>query len=145
MAPRADDTLHDLYAPRLAGGTIGSADTSIVVAEWADPGGGHQPPCYIAPLHIHHEDDEAWYVLEGTLRVRLGEASVELPAGAAVIASRGTPHTFWNPSPEPARYLLVMTPRIHDLIDAIHAMPSRSREAMEAVFAEHRSEYLGRP
>jgi mannose-6-phosphate isomerase-like protein (cupin superfamily) len=134
-----------LFAPKLAGGLIGSDDVSIAVAEWTDPGGGGEPPLYIAPLHVHHEDDEAWYVLEGALRVRLGAEDVEVPAGGAVIAARGTPHTYWNPRPEPARYLLVMTPRIVRLIDALHGLAERPPEAVAATFADHRSEYLGWP
>ena len=92
-----------------------------MLAEWRDPGGATDPPRYIAPLHIHHRDDEAWYVLAGALRFRLGDETVEAPAGGAVLAPRGTVHTYWNPRPEPARYLLVMTARIRALIDAIHA------------------------
>ena len=45
----------------------------------------------------------------GALRFRLGDETVEAPAGGAVLAPRGTAHTYWNPRPEPARYLLVMT------------------------------------
>jgi hypothetical protein len=37
----------------------------LVVVEWTDPGGGTDPPTYIAPLHVHHHDDEEWHVLEG--------------------------------------------------------------------------------
>jgi mannose-6-phosphate isomerase-like protein (cupin superfamily) len=141
-------TEHDLsavFAARLAGGLIGPPGTSLVIAEWADPGGGYDPPRYIAPLHVHHEDDEAWYVVEGVLRVRLGERDVEVPAGGAVMAPRGTPHTYWNPSPGTTRYLLVMSPRIRDLIEAIHAMEARTEDAMRAVFAAHASTYLGWP
>ena len=90
---------------------------SIVLVEVADPGGG-EPPAYIAPLHIHHAEDEAWYVLEGTLGFRLGDGQIEAPAGAAVLVPRGVAHTFWNAAPEPARYLLVMGPTTH---------PARSR------------------
>jgi len=53
-----------LVAP-LSGNVLHSE--SLVLVEWRDPGGGTDPPRYIAPLHVHHEDDEAWYVLEGTL------------------------------------------------------------------------------
>jgi len=37
-----------------------------------------------------------------------------------VLASRGTPHTYWSAGDEEARYLLIMTPKIAKLIDAIH-------------------------
>ena len=41
------------------------------------------------PLHVHHEDDEAWYVLEGALRFRLGEETFEVGAGGGVLAPKG--------------------------------------------------------
>ena len=55
-------------------------------------------PVYQAPLHAHPED-EAWYVLEGTLAVRAGEHVHQVSAGGAVIVPGGTAHTFWNPRP----------------------------------------------
>ena len=134
----------ELFATRLAGGLIGGDGSGIVLAEWRDPG-GREPPQYIAPLHVHYDDDEAWYVLEGSLVVRCGDRDVELPAGGAVIVPRGTPHTYWNPRPEPTRYLLVMTPRLSALIAALHSLEERTPEAVAAVFGDHRSEYLGWP
>jgi mannose-6-phosphate isomerase-like protein (cupin superfamily) len=137
--------LDPVSSPRLAGGLIGAPDASIVVAEWTAAPDGADPPLYIAPLHVHREDDEAWYVLDGALTVRLDDEHVEVPAGGAVLATRGTRHTYWNPRAEPARYLLVMTPRIRELIDAIHALEERSERAVADVFAAHASEYLGWP
>jgi mannose-6-phosphate isomerase-like protein (cupin superfamily) len=109
------------------------------------PGGREGSPLYIAPLHIHHADDEAWYVLEGTLCVPLGDRDVEIPPGGGILVPRGTPHTYWNARPEPARYLLIMTPRIRALIDAIHAPDARDERTLATLFAEHETEYLGWP
>ncbi len=139
------DELGALFAPALAGSQIRSDRASLVVVEWRDPGGGNDPPLYIAPLHMHHEDDEAWYVLDGALIVRVGERDVEVAAGGAVLVPRGTPHTYWNPRPTPTRYLLVMTARIKALIDALHALTARDQATLEATFREHMSEYLGWP
>jgi uncharacterized RmlC-like cupin family protein len=133
-----------MFSERLAGGLIGAEGASLVLAEWTDPGGGTDPPTYVAPLHIHHEDDEAWYVLDGALAVRVGDEDVHVPAGGAVLVPKGTPHTYWNPTSEPTRYLLVMTQRIKALIDALHAMKEPAAE-VAYVFAAHRSEYLGWP
>ena len=131
-----------LVAPPLAGSVIGSIGGDFVIAEWRDPGGPPGPPRWIAPLHLHHNDDEAWYVLEGTLCVRVGEQIVEARAGSAVLVPRGTAHTYWNPGPEAARYLLVMTSNVYSLIQDIHAMAERTPAALKAVFEKHDSEWL---
>jgi uncharacterized cupin superfamily protein len=116
---------------------------SFVVAEWSDPGGPPDTaPRLIAPLHLHHADDEAWYVLEGVLCVRAGDRVIEAAAGGSVLVPRGTPHTYWNPGPGRLRYLLVMTRNIYELIRDIHALPERTPEALGAVFRMHDSELL---
>lgn len=129
-------------AQALDGRTIGSADSSFVIAEWRDPGAPPGPPRWIAPLHLHHNDDEAWYVLEGRLCVKSGDETVEAGAGAAILVPRGTPHTYWNPDTAPLRYLLIMPPRIHQLIEAIHAAADRSPDAMRTLFQHYDSELL---
>jgi mannose-6-phosphate isomerase-like protein (cupin superfamily) len=127
-----------MFSAALNGGLL--AAPGLVIAEWnAQPGDGAKP-LYIAPLHRHHEDDEAWYVLEGALSFLLDGERLDAPAGGAVVAPRGTVHTYWNPAPQPARYLLVMTPRISRLIDALHAGGDPA-----ATFEAHRSELLGWP
>jgi len=131
-----------IIAPALAGNVIGLPNGSFVIAEWKDPGGPPGPPRLIAPPHIHHRDDEAWYVLEGTLRVRAGSDEIEANAGASVFVPRGTPHTYWNPTRSPVRYLLVMTANIFHLIQEIHAMKERTPTALAAVFHKHDSQLL---
>lgn len=131
-----------IIAPLLAGNVLGSAGASFVVAEWKDAGGPPGPPRWIAPLHLHRNDDEAWYVLEGTLCVRVGKDVVEARAGSAVLVPRGTVHTYWNPGSGLLRYLLVMTPNVYSLIQDIHAMTERSHAALKAVFEKHDSELV---
>ena len=126
--------------PPLAGSVLGSVGSDFVIAEWKDAGGPAGPPRWIAPLHLHRNDDEAWYVLEGTLCVRVGNDVVEARAGSAVFVPRGTVHTYWNPGTTLVRYLIVMTSNIYSLIQEIHAMTDRSPAAMAAVFERHDSE-----
>jgi mannose-6-phosphate isomerase-like protein (cupin superfamily) len=132
-------------APPLAGRVLGSADGAFVIAEWRDPGGPASPQRLIAPPHVHHRDDEAWYVLEGVLRVQVGDAVVEAGHGAGVFVPRGTPHTYWNAGTGPLRYLLVMTARIHRLIQEIHALQDRTPASLRAVFEKYDSELLDAP
>jgi mannose-6-phosphate isomerase-like protein (cupin superfamily) len=131
-----------IIAPPLAGSVLGAFDNSFVIAEWRDAGGPPGPPRLIAPLHVHHSDDEAWYVLEGALRVQVGDEDVEAAAGAGVLVRRGTPHTYWNPGPGPVRYLLVMTANTYRLIQEIHSLKERTPAAVAAVFRKYDSELL---
>ena len=126
-----------MHIEQLAGNALGSADDRFVIVEWTAEVGDH----WIAPLHVHHEDDEAWYVLSGTLGFRLGDEELEARAGSAVLARRGTPHTYRNAGLTEARYLLVMTPRIAQLIEQIH----RSDADTAAVFVAHQSLILAEP
>jgi mannose-6-phosphate isomerase-like protein (cupin superfamily) len=129
-------------APPLQGNTIGSTAEGFVVAEWQDPGGAVNERRLIAPLHLHHRDDEIWYVLEGTLRVQVGDRAVEAHAGAAVMVPRCTPHTYWNPGPGRLRYLLVMTSNTFRMIQEIHTMVDRNPEVLRALFRKYDSELL---
>ena len=129
-------------APLLAGNILGSANNSLVIAEWQDAGGPSGPPRLIAPRHVHHKDDEAWYVLEGILRVQSGENEIEARAGSAILVPRGTPHTYWNAGPGRLRYLLIMTPNIFSLIQGIHALKERTPATLQELFRKHDSELL---
>ena len=110
---------------------------SFVIANWTDPGAHPGRP--IAPRHLHRSDDEAWIVLGGRLGFCVGETERELGAGDSLLVPRGTPHSYWNPAPDPARYLLVMTPRIHSLIEALH---TGDRADYRRIFEDHDSELL---
>lgn len=112
-----------------------------MLAEWTAAGATGEEPEFQAPLH-RHEEDEAWYVLDGTLRVRVGDEDVEATRGGAVIVPGGTPHTFYNPAKDPTRYLLVMGTRTWALIQAIHAAEDRSAEAMRALWESFGAELL---
>ena len=46
------------------------------------------------PLHVHHGDDEAWFVLDGSVTFQVAESSWQAEAGAFVWAPRRLAHTF---------------------------------------------------
>ena len=62
-----------------------------------------------SPLHVHHHEDEWFYVTEGELAVWAGGQVVTAAAGSFVYAPRDIPHTF-TVSSEQARFLLVTEP-----------------------------------
>jgi quercetin dioxygenase-like cupin family protein len=64
---------------------------------------------YGPPLHVHSREDEAMYVLEGAIRIRVGDDELVAGPGTWVWQPRGVPHTFKVES-EGARALFVFTP-----------------------------------
>jgi quercetin dioxygenase-like cupin family protein len=62
------------------------------------------------PLHVHANEDEVWYGLEGTFRVKLDDDIQEARAGTFVFIPRGVQHTWQNIGDAPARILVVVTP-----------------------------------
>lgn len=122
----------------LAGSQLGGPQSDFVIVEWIDAGKSEYE--WIAPLHVHHADDEAWYVLEGCLRFQIGDEIREAGPHSAVSALKGTPHAYGNARPgQFARYLLVMTPNIRALVHALHE-PGASDYV--AIFRAHESELL---
>jgi mannose-6-phosphate isomerase-like protein (cupin superfamily) len=62
------------------------------------------------PQHIHHAEEEAVYVLDGAINVKLGEETIRAAAGSFVLVPRGTVHTYWNAGSTPARLLVIVSP-----------------------------------
>ena len=130
--------LGEYFVTSLAGGQLGGPASDFVIVEWADSGESQWE--WIAPLHVHHADDEAWYVLEGGLRFRIGDQAFEAGPHAAVFAPKGIPHAYGNTRRgQRTRYLLVMTPKIHALVKALHEPDA---DDYAAIFRAHDSELL---
>jgi quercetin dioxygenase-like cupin family protein len=62
------------------------------------------------PLHVHNNEDEIWYALEGSFRFTLAEHTSDAPAGTFVFIPRGVVHTWQNVGEAPGRLLAVVTP-----------------------------------
>ncbi len=66
---------------------------------------GHGPA-----LHIHHHQDEAFYVLDGRVSVRCGEQTWNGSTGAFFFLPRGIPHTFKVEGDTPLKMLVIASP-----------------------------------
>ena len=62
------------------------------------------------PLHLHHAQEEYFYVMEGRALFQVGERKVELKAGDSVLGPREVPHTFVPVGETPVRMLIAFTP-----------------------------------
>ncbi len=85
---------------------VTSEDTEGVfsVLEETTPPQGGPPP------HIHHQEDEWIYVLEGEVELLVGDRTIRDTAGASAYAPRGILHTFKNVGTSSSRVLAVITP-----------------------------------
>jgi mannose-6-phosphate isomerase-like protein (cupin superfamily) len=88
----------------------------VQVRAGADDTGGRytlvdvrMPAHAASPLHVHHREDEGFFVLEGSVTVHVGDRSATLAAGDHAFGPREIPHRF-EVGPDGAHMLWVLTP-----------------------------------
>ena len=105
------------YAPPDGGDSVWLVGDRITVKLTSEDTGGAysvaeevSPPQGGPPPHIHSQEDETFYVLEGEVEFLLGEDTIVAGAGSCAYAPRGTLHTFKNVGTSPSRVLFVLNP-----------------------------------
>lgn len=84
-------------------------------------------PCGIAPpMHIHHSEDETFYVLEGLVTVFIGDGRIDVSPGDFVFMPREVPHTYLVRS-ERARALVTYAPGGVEQFFADMGIPAATR------------------
>lgn len=121
---------HDFVPYRLVKpgeGRVPQGSAHPFVADASTTGGrfdlmiGTFAPMTGPPLHLHHEQDDTFYVLEGTLTVQVGEEVFDIGPGDFLSVPPETPHTFDNlhNGDRPVRAINLMTPGgFFDMLDA---------------------------
>ncbi|MEV4575486.1 cupin domain-containing protein [Nonomuraea jabiensis] len=106
------------------------------------------PPGFATPLHLHQHDDEAFYVLSGTMQVSCGDRTWPAGPGAFVLLPRGRPHAFVNQQDHPLRLLQLTWPtgfeRFAADVAALGAGPPDPARLTE-VAARHGYQIIGPP
>jgi quercetin dioxygenase-like cupin family protein len=97
---------------RILAGDDSTGGSFSVVEATEEPGSA-------APLHVHHGEAEAFYIIEGTLELTCGEDTLTAGAGDFVYTPKDVPHKYAVIGERPARVLLLF-----------------SRPGFEAFFAE---------
>lgn len=107
------------------------------------------PVAFESPWHVHHSEDESFYVIEGQMSVIVGDDRVLLGPGDYGFGPRGVPHGFRIVGNVPARVLLMTTgPDFADFIaetsvsaDAPPAPPDMAK--LMAAAERHNLDILG--
>jgi quercetin dioxygenase-like cupin family protein len=103
------------------------------------------PAGQMPPLHVHHREDEGFYVMAGEVTLFMPGDQVTLAAGDFFLAPRGVPHSY-RVGDAPARWLIISTPGgFERFVADVAALGELDPERMTAVAAEHDIEILGPP
>ena len=78
------------------------------------------------PLHVHHREDEGFWVLEGELTFEVGEETIKASAGSFVFGPKDVPHRYTVDS-GPAKILYVLSPAGFEEFIYATSEPARER------------------
>jgi mannose-6-phosphate isomerase-like protein (cupin superfamily) len=120
----------------IAAGTVATGGVFALLDYELAPGFRGLPP------HVHQREDEAAYVLEGQLLVRLGASEQLLGPGEFILLPRGIVHAQSNPGREPVRFLTLLIPAgfeqcLEDLDALLDDSPTLSPELTIPLLARY--------
>jgi quercetin dioxygenase-like cupin family protein len=125
----------DVYTFLVTGAESGG---SYFAMEALVPPGGGPPP------HIHRNEDETFYIVEGACSIRLDDKTITAGTGDFVNVPRGRVHCFRNEGTTPMRMILTFTPSgiekffeetLEPALDLTHAPPDNIEEVADRYVA----------
>ena len=136
--PAGAGTLLSVFGNRFelkVSGEQSSGAMALIVATFK-PGTGALP-------HLHRGHDECFFVLDGTVRFRIGDDHVDLEPGCCCFAPRHVAHGFDNVGESDARLLGVIAPAGYErhFIEISNLPPGEdTREALAEIFGRYDQE-----
>jgi quercetin dioxygenase-like cupin family protein len=96
------------------------------------------------PEHIHHQNDEVLYILEGEFLVKIGDRLLKGTPGTFCFVPRGIAHTWQNVGTQTGRMLAFFTPggmdgffqalsQVSSLLDMSQVLPIAQKYSSEVV------------
>jgi quercetin dioxygenase-like cupin family protein len=113
-----------------------------------------EPPGAESPLHVHHREDEGFWILEGEVTLQVGDETIEASAGDFAWGPRDVPHRYVV-GPNGCRMLFICTPAGFENLVREMSVPAETRtlppasdeepdmEMVAAVARKHGCELLG--
>lgn len=105
---------------------------AVIKATAADTGGQMtivevtDPPNEAGPLHVHHTEDEGFWILEGSATFEVGDQTIEARAGDYLYGPRDIPHRYTT-GPAGCRMLFIFTPGGFEDVLRATSRPADSR------------------
>ena len=98
--------------------------------------------------HVHHEQDEWWYVVEDEYVIEVGEERYELGPGDSLLAARKVAHVWAHVGEGTGRLIGALQPagQIEAFFDELAKLGSSpEREDLSRAFSSHGMELVGPP
>ena len=105
---------------------------AVIKATGAEAGGRvaiievTEPPGAVAPKHVHHKEDEGFWVLEGEVTFDVGGTTIVARAGDYAFGPRDIPHSY-RVGPDGCRMLFIVTPAGFEELVRLISAPADSR------------------
>ena len=102
-------------------------------------------------LHLHHEQDEWFYIIKGEFIVKVGEETFTLQAGDSAFAPRTIPHAFAKINEGEAQMLVLFQPAgsMEDFFKQMSKLgnniPKDQEKNLKELWASHGMEIVGPP
>lgn len=115
-APEHEHVLDPVFVP-VGGGEARwwGEGLAVIKATGADTGGRMallditEPPGAEAPRHVHHKEDEGFWVLDGEVTFDVGGTTIATTKGDYAFGPRDVPHSY-RVGPSGCRMLFIVTP-----------------------------------
>jgi quercetin dioxygenase-like cupin family protein len=105
---------------------------AVIKATGADTGGRiaiieiTEPPGAVAPKHVHHNEDEGFWVLEGDVTFDVGGTTIAASEGDYAFGPRDIPHSY-RVGPDGCRMLFIVTPAGFEELVRLISVPALTR------------------
>lgn len=99
------------------------------------------------PLHIHHFQDEIFYVIEGAYYFQVGDEKFNLTKGDSIFLPRKVPHA-WTQVSETGKMTVTMQPagKLEDFFVTVASLDHEpTQKEMEKIFADNDMQVVGPP
>jgi quercetin dioxygenase-like cupin family protein len=117
-------------------------DNQRVLLTGDDTGGSYaliedcNPPGMRIPLHLHRNEDEMFYVVEGQVEFQIDNEMMRASAGTTVHVPRDIPHAFTIIGDVPAKMLIMLIPAgLEKYFEELSQLPSDGAPDMAKVVA----------
>lgn len=105
---------------------------AVIKVTGADTGGQMaiieitEPPGAESPMHVHHKEDESFWILEGEVTFKVGGTTIEATAGDYAFGPRDVPHCY-RVGASGCRMLFIVTPSGFEDLVRLLSVPAADR------------------